>query len=1430
MGRKIKIILFMFCITIISSMQIALAQTPVPYDTIWADEAKDVTLNPNISSIENHGDKNKYINSRYGYSFYYPSTWSIDKHRDTDFVRLYGSDFRVDIFYDDATLAFSNSNEYINETVKTLSNEVFYQENLTINSLPVSNYDYTRAKINSIENDLNYYSYFFISNNNKVYTVQLKTNNSKFNVLKTQVKNLITSIEFTTANLTDLNKNVDTSKYSPEIKYELEKNTLHIPKNKVAYGTFNGYPSNKIYDMESSLGTHLGSQMLYFDIASNYQSYIEQIINDGRAPVMTFHFDNKEGTTTPSIMRVLNGDYDSYLSSWANGIKNLQAPVFIRIGNEMNADWTDWGSSNIYNDPDLYKIAYRYIVDYFNQVGCSNAYFVWNPTIDSSPLTSLNKESVYYPGDDYVDWIGLTAYNFGDTQWGKFKYFDELYEDMYKSYLRNFPNKPMMIGEFSSTENGGDKAEFIRDVFQKIPTKYPNIKLVIWFSDIDREYDFRINSSKSSEDAFSQAMKDSSVVLYPMMPTVSQSDLILPPKTVTTNNSLWTFTGVALDKRIKSISLNGIKQNFLYSTWRQFDHLFNLNTGDNVIKVQVEYENGSSINLPITVKKNSSFGISTNVGNTIAEAVQENVSNKTITGIVRDSDIKGLKINGNKTDIKWSWRQFDENIALLDGLNSIILEGYSDVDCNNKIIEEKFYLFNNLNNFVDLTSMNNADIKNICSYEEDILGITKSDKVKSIYINGENIELVNGSFSKHITLTGGDNNISLKVIFQDNVDGQKVEYIINKKFVIHTPSFKFSTEASQQTNDIPVLKNSKTEHMLTGLVKNSNVKKLTINGQDVDIKWSWKQFDKGITLHSGINEINMMGYSDYEGNNLLVNEKFYVVQDPELLHISNLTYPTTNVDKLNMVITGMVPDGRVKKVYINGVEQQLKWSWKQFDYAVSLKNGDNKVDFTLEYEEVLDGKVYKYTTTKTYNIHTPVFAFNSNVGNTIQKSVQTDKSSMDFSGMINLDTIKAITVNGQDVAIKDGSFSINVNINKGLNEFEVIGYSDINKQKIISKEYAYVFNTDVLYIKTPTQKSSTSEGYEVTFSGWISSGIKNLKFNEEKHTDFEYEWRQYFHKFILQKGENTIVVTADYEDIHKGIPYSFKIKKEYVVTTAEDLTDIKYSTSVGKTESTVPHVQKYNEVITGLVNNPRIKGIKVNNIPVPIKFSWRQFDAAVELQSGLNNIVVEGFSDENFSNKIFEERVYLYNPLKGISYSKDVGYSKEESVQTSEESIWLSGFINNPKITNIKINNIDIPLESTPYGTKQFGNTIKLDAGLNEILVQGFNSSGEVIFQENIYMTSTIKVLQYTTPVGLDLNNPALVEKAYYWLGGFIKSSKVNKIKVNGLEASISEFSWGRQFGIGTALNEGLNELNIECYDINEQTIFQETLFVNYKK
>ncbi len=67
----------------------------------------------------------------------------------------------------------------------------------------------------------------------------------------------------------------------------------------------------------------------------------------------------------------------------------------------------------------------------------------------------------------------------------------------------------MMIGEVASTEYGGSKAAWIKDMLAKIPTDYKKIRAVLWFENCDSNMDWPVETSGSATTAFAEGLQSS---------------------------------------------------------------------------------------------------------------------------------------------------------------------------------------------------------------------------------------------------------------------------------------------------------------------------------------------------------------------------------------------------------------------------------------------------------------------------------------------------------------------------------------------------------------------------------------------------------------------------------------------------------------------------------------------------------------------------------------------------------------------------------------------------------------------------------------------------------------------------------------------------------------------------------------------------------
>ncbi len=98
----------------------------------------------------------------------------------------------------------------------------------------------------------------------------------------------------------------------------------------------------------------------------------------------------------------LAGTYDANLKKLAQWIKKANRPVYLRVGYEFDLP------ANHY-DPPQYIRAFRYVVDFLRKEGVHNAAYVWHSYCWTEK--SGQQWMDWYPGDDYVDWFGVSIFS-----------------------------------------------------------------------------------------------------------------------------------------------------------------------------------------------------------------------------------------------------------------------------------------------------------------------------------------------------------------------------------------------------------------------------------------------------------------------------------------------------------------------------------------------------------------------------------------------------------------------------------------------------------------------------------------------------------------------------------------------------------------------------------------------------------------------------------------------------------------------------------------------------------------------------------------------------------------------------------------------------------------------------------------------------------
>lgn len=292
---------------------------------------------------------------------------------------------------------------------------------------------------------------------------------------------------------------------------------VDVPTRGCYIGVFPG--NSTVFEVERLVGKHMAFVLSFTDrwgpLYRFPGEYCAVLWATGHLPMITWQ-------PQTDLASIIAGLWDDYILDWAHAAKEYGHPVMLRFGHEMNGNWYPWcgaqnggGESTGYGDPtkpdgpERYIDAFRHVHDLFQAAGADNVIWVWAPNEGNPVGEPWNEVENYYPGDEYVDWLGMDGYNWGTSRpWSHWRSFDELFGELCQRLVDLAPDKPIMIAEFASSEQGGDKAAWITDAFQRIKTFYSHIKAVIWFDTI-KETEWAINSSPSSLAAFQEAIHNS---------------------------------------------------------------------------------------------------------------------------------------------------------------------------------------------------------------------------------------------------------------------------------------------------------------------------------------------------------------------------------------------------------------------------------------------------------------------------------------------------------------------------------------------------------------------------------------------------------------------------------------------------------------------------------------------------------------------------------------------------------------------------------------------------------------------------------------------------------------------------------------------------------------------------------------------------------
>jgi len=203
----------------------------------------------------------------------------------------------------------------------------------------------------------------------------------------------------------------------------------------------------------------------------------------------------------PTLRQIADGEFDEYLNEWARAAADHGQPIVMRLASEMNGNWYPWSTGVNGNEAADFVDMWRHVHDRFSINGADNVVWLWSVNRSDNLRTDI---ADYWPGDDYVDWVGISGYwrGFGAAPEPTFS---AIY-DRTLAELRALTSKPILLAEVGAGgEVDADRVQWTTTLFQGLEAN-PDILGFVYFNDVKSGGDWRIQFSQNMVDAIANGV------------------------------------------------------------------------------------------------------------------------------------------------------------------------------------------------------------------------------------------------------------------------------------------------------------------------------------------------------------------------------------------------------------------------------------------------------------------------------------------------------------------------------------------------------------------------------------------------------------------------------------------------------------------------------------------------------------------------------------------------------------------------------------------------------------------------------------------------------------------------------------------------------------------------------------------------------------
>ena len=181
--------------------------------------------------------------------------------------------------------------------------------------------------------------------------------------------------------------------------------------------------------------------MVYFLFPRTLSQWITE-----KGSIPFYYKDLTHDTRTHGFNNLVdNPIFTRETKAYARGIVEFGKPLFLSTMREMNAPWFPWGNKQVTS----IKV-WKYMWQIFEDEGANDyATWIWDVYC---PVGNVSDPRYFFPGDKYVDWMGLSAYSLSKMPVTD-KSFSTLVGSTYREIFRDHANKPIMIAKFAKTRD-----------------------------------------------------------------------------------------------------------------------------------------------------------------------------------------------------------------------------------------------------------------------------------------------------------------------------------------------------------------------------------------------------------------------------------------------------------------------------------------------------------------------------------------------------------------------------------------------------------------------------------------------------------------------------------------------------------------------------------------------------------------------------------------------------------------------------------------------------------------------------------------------------------------------------------------------------------------------------------------------------------------